>query len=182
MLSLRGLQQDQNPATFPLSNAVLYFSHDSTVCNHSCCECRESNEPSVCHKLLSVFVTARASFCTDHRMSGLPLRHMYKDFKRIGEQTFHNAPTVCNSSFFELIVVKTWCRNLIQLLHRFVCHFAISFNAFLRMTFHVIIPSDGYRVRFCPLNVTFSVAPAEIRDSNIFLDSSTILLFDLHSR
>ena len=86
MLSLRGLQQDQNPATFPLSNAVQYFPHDSTVCSHSCCECWESNEPSVCHKLR--FVTARASLCTDQRMSGLPLRHMYKHFKTIWEQTF----------------------------------------------------------------------------------------------
>ena len=89
--------------------------------------------------------------------------------------TFQNAPTVCNSSFFELIVVKTRCRNLIQLLHRFVCRFAISFNAFLLMTFHVIIPGDGYRVRFLPTQLTFSVALAEIRDTNIFLDSSTIL-------
>ena len=30
-LSLRGLQPDQKPSTIPLSNAVLYFSHDSTV-------------------------------------------------------------------------------------------------------------------------------------------------------
>ena len=30
-LSLRGLQQDQNPSTIQLSNAVLYFSHDITV-------------------------------------------------------------------------------------------------------------------------------------------------------
>ena len=39
-----------------------------------------------------------------------------------------NAPTVCNSSFFELIVVKTWCRDLIQLLNRFDCQFTTSFH------------------------------------------------------
>ena len=26
------------------------FPHGNTACNHSCCECRKSREPSVCHK------------------------------------------------------------------------------------------------------------------------------------
>ena len=34
------------------------------------------------------------------------------------------------------MVAKTWCGELVQLLHCFVCHFAVPFNTFLRMTFH----------------------------------------------
>ena len=64
------------------------------------------------------FVTARASLCTDQRMSGLPLRHMYKHFKRIGEQTFDKCSHRLQFfPFFEMIVVKTWCGDLMQLLN-----------------------------------------------------------------
>ena len=55
------------------------------------------------------------------------------------------------------------------------------FNAFLRLSFHVV----GPRVNVCTnflRSRNFSVAPAEIRDSNISLSSSTILSFGLHSR
>ena len=38
-------------------------------------------------------VTARASFFTDHKISGLPMRAKYKHFRTICEQTFDNSPT-----------------------------------------------------------------------------------------
>ena len=39
---------------FPTDSAVLSFPHDNVVCNHSCYECRRSNEPSVCYKFWSI--------------------------------------------------------------------------------------------------------------------------------
>ena len=51
-----------------------------------------------------------------------------------------------NSFFFEVMVVKTWCRDLLQMHNRFIRQFATSFHAFLRMTCHVMRPSDRIRV------------------------------------
>ena len=68
-----------------------------------------------------------------------------------------------------------------QLLHFLVFHFTVSLNAFLSMSFRVIGPRYSLCLRFChPSN--FSVAPAEIRDSNILLYCSIIVSFGLHSR
>ena len=61
ILSLQDHQQSRNPETNLVRNAAQYFSYDRIVCNHSCCECKRSNEPGVCHALVH-FVTARANF------------------------------------------------------------------------------------------------------------------------
>ena len=111
-------------------------------------------------RALAHFV-AHASLFTDHRMSSLPIRAK----KNISAQ-FESKP-VSKYSFFEVMVVKTWCRHLAQLLNRCILQIAISFNTFLRMTFHVIGPNDRFRLRFSQQS-NFSVAPAEIRDANIF--------------
>ena len=76
-MSLRGLQEDQNPSTIPLSNAMLYFPHDTRAVNVG----NRTSQPSV--TALVRFVTARASLSTHQRMSGLPLRHVDQHFKRI---------------------------------------------------------------------------------------------------
>ena len=83
--------------------------------------------------------------------------------------------------FFEVMVVQAWSGDSAELLSTLVCQPTKTFRALFRMAFHVIRPSDRFCVRFFqPSN--FSVAPAEIRDSNIFLCSSIVLSFDLHSR
>ena len=48
-------QKNQNPETIPICIAVPCFPHDSVACNHSCGEGKKSNEPSVCHKLWSIW-------------------------------------------------------------------------------------------------------------------------------
>ena len=49
--SLQGRQQNPSLGVNPIDNAER-FPHDNIVGGHSCDECRLSNEPSVCHKLL----------------------------------------------------------------------------------------------------------------------------------
>ena len=44
-------------------------------------------------------VTARASLFTDQRMSGRPIRAMYKHLNTIWEQTSDTSPLYSNSSF-----------------------------------------------------------------------------------
>ena len=44
------------------------------------------------------FVIGRASFVTDHRMSGRPIRSKKKHYKTIGEHTCDNSPTDVISS------------------------------------------------------------------------------------
>ena len=65
-----------------------------------------------------------------------------------------------------MMIINTWCGNSIELVDVYVCQFAVLFNAFLCVLGHV----------------NLSVAPTEIRDSEVFLFSSTRLLFGLHSR
>ena len=80
------------------------------------------------------------------------------------------------------MVVKTWCGHLVQLLDCF------SFANPQCCSTHVFAcpsMSQDHEVTFAPFfpfQVTLPVAPAEIRDSNMFLYSSTIPSFDLHSR
>ena len=39
----------------PIDNAEPYHPHDHIVCGHSSDECKKSKEPSVCHKLWSIW-------------------------------------------------------------------------------------------------------------------------------
>ena len=59
------------------------------------------------------FVNALASFLTDHRMSGLPIRAKYKHIKTTCEHTFDNSPTVSNSSFLKWWSVQAWLKDLL---------------------------------------------------------------------
>ena len=81
---------------------------------------------------------------------------------------FDKSPNVSNSSFFELIVVKTWCGSLGQLLNRFIRQFAISFHAFLRVTFHAVGPRDRFRVR-SPHQVTFQLLRRRFANRTCFI-------------
>ena len=60
------------------------------------------------------------------------------------------------SFLFEVMVTKTWCRELLQLLDLLICHFKTSFDAFPRVHFHIIRSSDCFRVKFLPTKYLFS--------------------------
>ena len=82
------------------------------------------------------FVTARASLFTDHKMSGLPIRARYRQFRTICEQIVDNSPT--DFFFFEI--------DGHPFMSRFIWKFAISFHTFLGMTLHIVGPR---RCDFC---------------------------------
>ena len=84
------------------TNAEPCFPHDNIVGGHSRDECRLSNALTVCHRLLSTRVTARASLFTDQRMSGLPTRARYKHYKTICEHILTILQPCSNSSFLKL--------------------------------------------------------------------------------
>ena len=142
ILSLQDHRQSRNPGQIPICNAVLCFPHNNIAGIHLYDECARANAPSVCHKMLSIFMTVRASLFTDHRMSSLPMRAKHKHF--LESRLFDSSPNVSYFFFFDLMVVNTWCGDVVQLLSNKV------------------------------------LLPAEIRDSNIFLYSSTIPSFGLH--
>ena len=118
------------------------------------------------------FVTARASMLTDHRISGLLMRAEESN-------TFDKSPTVFQFFSLELLIIDTRCGHSIQLLDVFVRQFAVPFNAFPCVSRHVA--GQRYHSSVLPESGNCSAAPAEIRDSSIFLYSST-RLFGLHSR
>ena len=138
ILSLQGLLQNPNLETILICIVVLCFQHNNNAWIHMCDECKKSNAPNVCHKLLSILW--RASLFTDHKISGLPIRAKTGRFKKNCEQTVDNSPADPISSFFKLMVINTWSCDFVQLLSTYICKFAICFRAFLGMTFHIIGP------------------------------------------
>ena len=76
------------------------------------------------------------------------------------------------------IQARTW--NCVQLFSLVGRQFRVSLNAFLSMSFHVVGPRYSLALGFSHTG-NFSVAPAEIRDSNIILYSSIIISFGVHS-
>ena len=111
-------------------------------------EFQKSNEPSVWHKLWS-FLWLLVQVWDN-------LRANFWQFSN-GSQFF----------FFELMVVKAWSCGFVQLLGCSVRQFTISLHTFLCMTLHIMGPWRDVCVRF-PEPRTFSFAPAQILDSNIF--------------
>ena len=95
----------------PIDN--LHIIHMTMVSVMIRDECRKSNELSVCHRLLSIFVIARASLSTDQRMSGLPIRAQHRHFKTICEHTLDSAPTVPSSSSLKLWSSKQGVENFV---------------------------------------------------------------------
>ena len=103
-------------------------------------------------------MTARASLITDQRMSGLPILVKYKHLKTICEQTLHNSPTVSSSSF-----LKFWRLCTIAQLSYLPVH------AIFSLTFSRDLPCYRAKLLFSrEISPNFSVAAAEIRDSDIF--------------
>ena len=49
-------QQTMSLGTDPICIVRLYYPHDNVVDTHLCDECKKSNELSVCHKLLSIWL------------------------------------------------------------------------------------------------------------------------------
>ena len=119
----------------------MFFHFNIFACVHFCDECKRSKSAKRVSQAFVHFAIARASLFTDHKISGLPIRAKYKYFITMCEQTVDNSLTdPISSSFQKLMVIHARCRDLVQLLSCFICKFALSFHAFLRMTFHVIRP------------------------------------------
>ena len=95
-------------------------------------------------------VSDLASSFADQRMSSLPYRAKYRHFKTISGHTFDNSPTDSSSS-----LDSSQCPST----HFWAC------------PFHVGDHANVFAWGFCHPG-TFSVAPAEIRDSNIFFNCS----------
>ena len=90
--------------------------------------------------------------------------------RKIVQHTFDTSPTDSCFSFFKMVIIqaKTW--DFVQLLCLFVRQFAISLNTF----FEHVLPchrttQPSLREVFTTCN--FTIAPAEVCDSNMFLYS-----------
>ena len=68
----------------------------------------------------------------------------------------------------EVVIIQARRWNCVQLFRLFVCQFTIPVYALFRTSYHVVGPRDSFCMKFLP-SWYFSVAIAEIRDSNISL-------------
>ena len=181
ILSLQDLWQNQSPETVLVCIVVLCFPHSNIVCGHSCDEWKRSNEPSVCHKFLPIWwqlvqVCLRTTDCQVHQF--WPNTSIAKRFESKLWTIFRPFP-----------VLPSWTdgRQGTEERHQkgsWIDEFANSHNRSAHFFAWPSMSQDQTTVSACdfsrPDNV--SVAPAEIRGSNLFLASSTLLSIDLHSR
>ena len=139
--SLRGLLQNQNFEIILICIVCQCFPHDNTVCIHMYDEWLEIKRHNRLSRAVVHFVIDRASLFADHRISGRSIRAKCRHFRTICEQT---VDTYFSHGFqfffFEMMVVHAWRRDFLKLLRHFIRQFAISFHAFLCMTFHVVGP------------------------------------------
>ena len=146
------------------------YPHGNIVCNHSCDECAISSEPSVCHRLLSILWLLVPVLFTYQRMVCLPVRTKYNHVKTIWKHSHSFQFFLC-----ELMVVETWCRDLVQLLWLCISQFTIPFNALFSITFHVIITSDSFRLRFWqPGNFSVAAADSWFEHFSLFMNHTFV--------
>ena len=90
-----GLLQNQRLETILICIVVLCFPHSNIACIHMCDECKRSNAPNVCDKLLSI---------------SLPHEQVCSQTTKY--QVYHYVPSIDMS---EQIVSKMW--TILQLIH-----------------------------------------------------------------
>ena len=174
ILNLQGCQQSLSLEIDPIYNVELYYPHDNIVDSYLC-------EPSVCHKLLSILWLLESLF-KEKRMSGLPIRAKYKHFKTVWEHTSDKSPTASNSSF-----LKLWSsKQGVETLYNCSVFFHLPVHNISRRTLEHVLPcrrtTRPFSREVSHILVGFSVAVAEISDSNISQFWSIIFSFALHSR
>ena len=74
ILNPQDLPQNQSLETIPVCIVLQCYPHNNIVCIHMYNECEKSIDSGVCHRPFVHFVMDRASFFTDHRISGRPIR------------------------------------------------------------------------------------------------------------
>ena len=183
IFSVRDLLQNQNFEIIQACIVVLYFAHDNIVCIHM----RRMSETKRAKRLsqaLVHLVIARTSLFTDHKISGPLIWAKYKHFKTISEQTADNSPTDFIFFLFKWMVIHAWCCDFVLLSSCFTRRFKISFHAFLCVTFFAWpsmskdqedrISASGLPEAFVS---SFSLAPAEILDSNVSLYFVSVIAY-----
>ena len=70
---------------------------------------------------------------------------------------------------FEDMIIQAWNRDFILLLNVFMRRFTKSVHAFLRMTFHAVRPSDGFRDRLFPTRWLFSCSSGDSWFEHLFV-------------
>ena len=108
-------ESSRSPAESEIDNAVLYFPHGNSVFYHSCHGCKISNEPSVCHKRLSI-VWLLVPICWRTIECRVCL---FLPNTSISESIRLTCLPPCPIIPFDVTVVKAWRRDLFQMLNLF---------------------------------------------------------------
>ena len=146
------------------------FPHGNTACNHSCCECRKSKEPSVCHKNSRPFcdllkpVSSQTMECPVTRAQ-IKAFSGRRDSKLLTMLSPFPAP-------LPLVIVDAWCGDLAQLLDVFVS----EVRSIIRRIASHVLPYHRTRRYFLavllPTKTTSQWILRRFHDPNRFLRSS----------
>ena len=137
----------------------------NTVCIHMHDECRRSNDIIVCHKLWSIswsIVQACSPTIEYQVVQYVPIQVFQNNLRAYSWQFSYRFQFF----FFEVVVIDAWSRYFVELVSRPVCQLTVSFHTFHGMTFHIV---RHEKIRIFSEYGSFSVPPAQIRDSNMVL-------------
>ena len=90
-------RQNQNLEIIPIYIAVLCFPRDNIVWIHLCDECKRSNAPNICHKLLSIL-------CLHEQVSSRTLKCQVYHFQQ---------STEISEQFERMVVILSWGRDFV---------------------------------------------------------------------
>ena len=141
ILNPQDRQQSQSLGIIPVDNVELCLPHDNIGGNHLYDECEEIIRANRLSQAWIHFVIARASLLSTN--SGQV--QAFQNNLRAYIWQFSNWLKLF---LVDLMIIQARARNFAQLLRLFVRQFAISFNAFLSMSFHIVGPRHSFRVRF----------------------------------
>ena len=134
-LNLQSLEQNLSLDINPICTVVLYYPRDSIVDSYLCDECKKSNEPSVCHKLLSILwlfwqVCLRTKECQVYQFV------LNTSFKRIWETYSGQFSNRFQLLLLEVVIIQARSWNFVQLLRLF----CLPVHNISRRTFEHVLP------------------------------------------
>ena len=137
----QNLSLEDNPS---FCTVLQFLPRHQIACNHSCCECQRSNEPS---RLLQALVHVCDCSCWSvHRPQNIgptgaaPNRGISG---RLDSKHLTILPTVSQFLSLELMTIDARCADFRQLLDVLVCQFAVPFKALLCVSFHFVGLRNG---------------------------------------
>ena len=138
--SLSNVLQNRRLGITTVCSLLLDSQRDNTVCSWLCDESNWWDVPVEDRtNRYTLQLILQVIYCVQGG-SGLPVLANYKHFNNLRASLWHSSHNF-QIFRFHLEIVQTRCGNFMKLVNRLVRQFALAFNTFSSVTFHVAAPS-----------------------------------------